>query len=156
MFKMSSAVMRKNLKKKGEGKEIITLLTETLHCTIFFIIGFIVGNFLDYGFYRLYIVSTQDKDDEHEIPGPGERKPPSGKDNLGILSGVFIFQIFTLILLFLLIENFSKDTHCQTFLQIGLLSSQIFMIQYTLYVFVKPFSHKGTGKRVIWSHQDKS
>ena len=128
----------KHTQKKGGLLSLLGKgLSETLICTVFFIIGYIIGNFIDYGFYTLYLTGTPDQ-----------------KDNMGVLTGVFIFQIYTVIFLFLAIEYYSKDTHCQTFLQIGLLSSQIFMIQYTLYVFVKPFTSKGGRGRSIWGHID--
>ena len=126
----------KHTQKKGGLLSLLGKgLSETLICTVFFIIGYIIGNFIDYGFYTLYLTGTPDQ-----------------KDNMGVLTGVFIFQIYTIIFLFLCIEYFSKDTHCQTFLQIGLLSSQIFMIEYTLYVFVKPFTGKDGRGRSIWGH----
>ena len=74
----------KHTRKKGGLLSLLGKgLSETLICTVFFIIGYIIGNFIDYGFYTLYLTGTPDQ-----------------KDNMGVLTGVFIFQIYTVIFLF--------------------------------------------------------
>ena len=96
-----------------EGNFLFCALKDSVLGTTEFILGFLIGTLIDVFFFKLY------------------KKIDPEENNLGLLTVVMFFQIFTLILIFNSISRYVQSEEVvNMFIRIGMISSQIYLVQY--------------------------